>query len=118
VDEIAITGLRAFGRHGVLAEEQRDGQTFTIDLRLSLDLTTAAATDDLAETVHYGELAEAVAEAVATTRFALIEALAGHLADLALRHARVQAVEVTVHKPQAPIPLDLDEVAVTLRRAR
>jgi dihydroneopterin aldolase len=118
-DRIEINGLRVFGRHGVLPHEQELGQVFVIDLVLELDLSSAAASDDLADTVHYGEVAEQVAEAVRETRFDLIEALAGHLAALVLgRHERVASVEVTVRKPDAPIPLDLDGVAIVLRRSR
>jgi 7,8-dihydroneopterin aldolase/epimerase/oxygenase len=118
MDAIAITGLRAYGTHGVLPHERDLGQVFVVDLRLGLDLGPAAASDDLGDTVHYGHLAERVAEAVRTTRFDLIEALAGHLAELVLADPRVAEVEVTVRKPHAPIPEDLSEVAVTLRRAR
>jgi dihydroneopterin aldolase len=118
VDRIELTGLRAFGHHGVLEHEQRDGQTFVVDLTLELDLSAAAVTDDLAATVHYGELAEQVVRAVETTRFDLIEALAGHLAELVLTDARIAAVTVRVAKPQAPIPVPFNGVAVVLRRTR
>jgi 7,8-dihydroneopterin aldolase/epimerase/oxygenase len=117
-DRIEIRGLRVFGHHGVLASEQRDGQTFVLDVVLEVDLAAAARSDDLADTVHYGEMAERLAHEVATTRYDLIEALAGHLADVALGDERVHAVEVRVGKPQAPIDADLDEVAVTIRRGR
>lgn len=118
MDAIEIRGLRVFGRHGVLPHEQRDGQTFVVDLTLEADLTAAAASDDLADTVHYGELAERIAHEVATTRFDLIERLAGHLLDLALVDPRVRAAEVRIAKPDAPVAADLDEVAVRLRRTR
>ncbi|MBA2575754.1 MAG: dihydroneopterin aldolase [Euzebyaceae bacterium] len=118
MDRIEIRGLRAFGRHGVTEAERREGQTFVVDLVLELDLGPAARSDDLGDTVHYGDLAQRVATAVRETRFDLIEALAGHLSELALDDPRVEAVEVRVGKPQAPIAEDLDHVAVVLRRAR
>lgn len=118
MDRIEITGLEAFGHHGVLPREQAEGQTFVVDLALELDLEPAAASDDLAATVHYGELAERVAGAVAETRFDLIEALAGHLVGLALSDPRVSAVTVRVGKPQAPVDAVFTDVAVVLRRAR
>ncbi|MGM0818902.1 MAG: dihydroneopterin aldolase [Actinomycetota bacterium] len=116
-DRIEIRGLRAFGRHGVLASEQTRGQEFVVDVWLDVDLATAAATDDLAETVDYGTLADDLAEAVAATRFDLIEALAGHLAERCLAEARVEGVRVRVAKPDAPVRVALDEVAVELERS-
>lgn len=118
VDRIEIRGLRVFGRHGVLEEERREGQPFVVDMTLELDLSRAAATDALVDTVDYGALARRLAEAVGRTRFELIEALAGHLADLALTDSRVRAVEVRVAKPRAPVTVQLDEVAVVVRRSR
>lgn len=118
VDRIEITGLQAFGHHGVLEREQEEGQTFVVDLTIELDLGPAATTDDLTRTVHYGELAQRVVTAVAETRFDLIEALAGHLAALALADARVDAVTVRVGKPQAPVDAVFTDVGVVLRRTR
>ncbi|MGO1506785.1 MAG: dihydroneopterin aldolase [Microbacteriaceae bacterium] len=118
MDEIALTGLTVFGRHGVFEHERENGQEFTIDLRLRLDLADAAASDDVTDTVHYGELAEQVAAAVAGEPVDLIETLAQRIADVALADRRVEQVEVTVHKPHAPIPLKFADVAVTIRRTR
>jgi dihydroneopterin aldolase len=117
-DEIRLTGLTVFGRHGVFAHEREDGQDFTIDLRLRVDLADAAASDDVTDTVHYGELAEKVAAVVAGEPVNLIEKLAQRIADAALEDERVQEVEVTVHKPHAPIPLTFTDVSVSIRRAR
>ena len=118
MDRIEIRGLRARGRHGVFEEERRYGQTFVVDLTLERDLSAPAGSDELGDTVDYGTLAQRVAEAVETTRFDLIEALAGHLADLALEDPSVDAVEVRVAKPEAPVTVSVDEVAVVLRRTR
>jgi len=117
-DRIELRGLRAFGRHGVLPHEQELGQTFLVDVVLEADLSAAARSDALADTVDYGKLGAAVVDAVAGTRFDLLEALAGHLADLVLADDRVGAVTVTVHKPMAPMGVLFDDVAVTVRRAR
>lgn len=117
-DRIALTGLRVFGRHGVFEHEKRDGQEFAIDITAWLDLTRAAATDDLRHTLDYGELAKRAAAVVAGDPYDLIEAVAGKIADEVMLDSRVNAVEVTVHKPSAPIPLTFDDVAVTLRRER
>ncbi|MEI3848812.1 MULTISPECIES: dihydroneopterin aldolase [Microbacterium] len=118
LDEIVLTGLTVFGRHGVYDHERADGQEFTIDLRLRLSLREAAASDDVADTVHYGELAERVAAVVAGEPVDLIETLAARIANVALADPRVRSAQVTVHKPHAPIPLSFQDVAVTITRGR
>ena len=117
-DVIELHGLEVFAYHGVFEHEQAEGQTFVIDLALELDLSEAAATDDLAATVNYGLLAHEIANATRATRFQLIEALAVHLCDVVLAHDLVDAVTVKVGKPQAPIDETFGTVAVTLRRER
>ncbi|WP_305787473.1 dihydroneopterin aldolase [Symbioplanes lichenis] len=117
-DRIQLRGLRVRGHHGVFDFERRDGQEFVIDVELELDLGRAAATDDVADTVHYGELAGRLAEVVAGEPVNLIETLADRLAAVCLADARVTAATVTVHKPQAPIPHEFADVAVTIRRSR
>lgn len=117
-DEIRLTGLTVFGRHGVFAHERENGQEFTIDLRLRLELADAAASDDVVDTVHYGELAEQVAAVVAGEPVNLIETLAQRIADVVLADPRVQQVVVTVHKPHAPIALTFSDVSVTITRSR
>ena len=116
MDRITLTGLRVRGHHGVLPEERRDGQDFVVDVVLHLDVRDAARTDDVASTVHYGQLAEELAADVAGQPVDLLEALATRLAERCLARERVQQVEVTVHKPQAPIAAALDDVSVTVTR--
>lgn len=118
LDRILLTGLRARGHHGVYAHEKRDGQPFVIDLVVHLDLARAAGSDDVADTVHYGELAAAVVAAVERDPVDLIETVAERIAAVALAHAAVQRVEVTVHKPEAPIAVPVADVAVTIVRSR
>jgi dihydroneopterin aldolase len=117
-DRISLRGLRVRGHHGVFDFERRDGQDFVVDVELELDLAKAAASDDVTDTVHYGELAGRLAEVIAGEPVNLIETLAERLAGVCLADARVTAATVTVHKPQAPIPLEFTDVAVTVRRAR
>jgi dihydroneopterin aldolase len=117
-DEITLTGIRATGYHGVYEQERRDGQEFIADVVLGLSLRAAAASDDVADTVHYGELAESVAQILAGDPVDLLETLAQRIADAVLSHAIVEHVTVTVHKPQAPIPVPFGDVAVTIRRSR
>jgi dihydroneopterin aldolase len=85
---------------------------------LELDTSTAAASDDVNDTIHYGELAQGLAQVVAGEPVNLLETLCARLADVALGFARVEAATVTVHKPQAPIPLSFADVSVTVRRER
>ncbi len=118
MDRVTLRGLSVRGRHGVFAHERRDGQTFVIDLALGLDTAPAAADDDLDKTVHYGELAEQVAAVVSGEPVNLIETLAQRIADTCLGYDRVCEVEVTVHKPGAPITVPFDDVTVTITRRR
>ena len=117
-DHIELRGLRVRGHHGVYEHERRDGQDFVVDVTVWLDLGPAAASDDLARTLNYGELAQRAAAIVAGPPADLIETVAVRIADDVLTDRRVQAVEVTLHKPQAPIPLDFADVAVVLHRTR
>lgn len=118
LDQIELTGVRAFGRHGVLAEERSRGQEFVVDVVLHLDTTRAAAGDELARTVDYGELAVAVADAVRRDPVDLIETLAARIAGVCLAAGPVRAADVTVHKPSAPISESFGDVAVAIRRVR
>lgn len=117
-DRIVLTGIRATGFHGVYADERRDGQLFIADVTLELSLADAARSDDVADTVHYGELAEAVAAVLAGDPVDLLESVAQRVADAALAYDRVDAVEVTIHKPQAPITVPFGDVTVAIRRER
>lgn len=116
MDVIALTGLRVFGRHGVLPEERRDGQDFVVDVELSVDTRPAAASDDLADTVDYARLADRLATVVAGEPVDLIETLASRLAEVCLEDDRVISVRLTVRKPGAPIPHAFADVAVTVVR--
>jgi len=118
VDEITITGIRAYGYHGVYPDEKRDGQEFVVDVQLLLSTARAAETDDVADTVHYGELAESIAAVVAGDPVDLIETLANRIAQVVLAHDLVQMTRVTVHKPSAPIAVPFADVAVTVNRSR
>jgi len=117
-DRIELRGLLVRGHHGVFEHERRDGQEFVVDLTVWMDLAPAAASDDLADTLHYGELAERAAAIVGGEPCNLIETVAARVAETVMKDARVIVVEVTLHKPQAPIPLDFADVAVVARRSR
>jgi dihydroneopterin aldolase len=118
LDTITLTGLRAFGRHGVFDFERENGQEFVIDLALGVSTLRAAQTDDVADTVHYGELAEKVAAIVGGEPVDLIETLAHRIANAVMQDERVAFLAVTVHKPHAPIPAQFQDVAVTVHATR
>jgi dihydroneopterin aldolase/2-amino-4-hydroxy-6-hydroxymethyldihydropteridine diphosphokinase len=110
--EIRLRGLRLRGFHGVFAHERRDGQDFVIDATLEI---TDPPRDELALTADYGDLAERLAAVVTGEPVDLIETLAQRLLAVCSSIAGVHRAEVTVHKPQAPIPLAFDDVSVTVR---
>lgn len=117
-DRIELRGLRGHGRHGVYPQERATGQPFVVDVVLTLDLEPAGRSDDVAHTVHYGELAGRVMAIVEGEPVALIETVATRIADMCLADRRVETVEVTVHKPEAPVGVPFDDVAVTVVRTR
>ncbi|MDQ0771068.1 dihydroneopterin aldolase [Pseudarthrobacter defluvii] len=118
MDRITLTGVTAVGHHGVFDFERREGQPFVVDAVLCLDFTEAAQSDDVRDTAHYGEVARRITEWISGEPLNLIEALAVRIADSLLAEFKLQAVEITVHKPQAPIEVPFGDVAVTVRRER
>ena len=117
-DRIVLTGLRLFSRHGVFDFERADGQEFVVDITVWMDLDAAARTDDLADTMDYGALAHRAAAIVGGRPCKLIETVAAAVAEDVMTDQRVHAVEVTIHKPSAPIELAFADVAVVARRSR
>lgn len=114
---VRIRGLEAFGHHGVLDAERELGQRFVVDLDVELRETLASRTDELIDTVDYASLADAVCALVSGPPVALLERLAGMIADLALEEPWARAVTVTVRKPHVALRPTVTETAVTLRRA-
>lgn len=117
-DRISLEGLRVFARHGVREHERRDGQEFIIDAVLRLDTRAAAADDDLSLTVDYGAVADRLVRLAGGPPVRLIETLAQRLADGCLSEPGVEEVEITVHKPHAPLSHRFSDVAVAIRRKR
>ncbi|MDN6372986.1 MAG: dihydroneopterin aldolase, partial [Brevibacterium aurantiacum] len=115
-DRIELRGLTVRGNHGVFDFEKREGQDFVIDVTLHTSVSRAAASDDIVDTIHYGELAEDVAHIVEDNTFDLIETLGSTIADHCLTLA--EYVEVVVHKPGAPIERSFNDVSVTVNRSR
>jgi dihydroneopterin aldolase len=122
-DRITLTGVEALGYHGVLTSERENGQPFIVDVVLHAEIREAGRTDDLARTVDYSEVADVIVAAITGEPLNLIEALAQRIAEsiFALESAtrtNVSLVEVTVHKPQAPINVPFSDVSVTIVRVR
>lgn len=117
-DEIHITGIRGHGHHGVLDFERRDGQDFIVDVILEIDIARAAASDDLAQTANYADVAAAVHAEIVGDPVDLIETLAERIAAACLAFAGCRRVTVTVHKPHAPIPVPFDDVMIRITRGR
>ena len=118
LDRISLSGLRAYGYHGVLPAEGEQGQEFIADAVLWLDTSAAAAADDLSRTVDYGALAGRLAEIISGEPVALIETLAQRLATACLADGRVSHAEITVHKPDAPVGVPVRDISLTIRRSR
>lgn len=117
-DRVKLTGLAVRGHHGVFEHERSDGQEFLVDITVWLDHRPATESDDLDDTLDYGKLAQRAAGIVAGPPRNLIETVAAEIAGDVMTDERAAAVEVTVHKPSAPIPLQFADVAVTARRSR
>jgi len=118
-DRIEIRDLRVLGVHGVLPEERERAQPLSVDLVAWVDMAAAQQSDDLADTVDYGALAQLAADVVGQRSFQLLEALAGRLADaLLVVDPRLTAVAVTVRKLRPPLPLDVASTGVRVYRER
>ena len=118
-DSIFIIGLALHAYHGVMQHEAKVGQTFKLDLVLTIDLAAAARSDKLAHTVSYDQVVETASRAFCARRYRLVEAAAGAVADAVLdQFPQVTAVRVTVHKPHAPIAATFDDVGVAIERSR
>jgi len=117
-DRITVHGLTGHGFHGVYPAEREHGQTFRVDAVLELDTAPAAATDDLSKTVNYAELSQRLHALLVGEPVDLLETLAQRLADLSLEYPRVDAGEITVHKPNADLGVPADDVTLSIRRER
>lgn len=118
-DKIIISGLEVFANHGVYPEETALGQKFIVSATLFASLRRAGETDDLGESIHYGEVCHEIDGYLRSHTFKLIEAAAEHLADELLhKHPELLAVRLTIEKPWAPIGLPLKSVGVEIERTR
>ena len=119
MDKMILTGIEIFGRHGCSIEEQRLGQIFVVDVELNLDLAKAGVTDKISDTVDYPQILFTVEKIVSGTPRKLIETVAEEIADTLLKNfAQVESLKVTVHKPNAPLPIKYADAAVEIMRGR
>ncbi|PWG63609.1 2-amino-4-hydroxy-6-hydroxymethyldihydropteridine diphosphokinase [Bifidobacterium callitrichidarum] len=118
MDTIRLTGVRANGTHGVLDFEHERAQPFVVDATLYLDLSAAGRTDALTDTVDYGRAAKEIVAVIEGEHVDLIERMAQLIADRLLAIDPIAKVDVTVHKPHAPITVPFDDVAVSITRER
>ncbi len=118
-DRVFVAGLALHAYHGVMQHEAKVGQTFKLDLTVELDLTEASRSDKLAHTVDYDRVVAVASRAFCAKRYRLVEAAAGAVAAAVLEHfPKVISVDVTVHKPHAPIAATFADVGVSVWRAR
>ncbi len=113
-DQLRLTGIRIEAAHGVYPHEKRSPQPFLIDVTASL--RPRSPSDDLATTVDYAVLAAAIATIATENSVYLIETLAEKVATTCLANELVAEVEVTVHKPEAPLPVPVADVSFTITR--
>ncbi len=118
MDTIHVTGIRAYGYTGYLAEEQVLGQWFEVDLSIDTDLADAGRSDDIEDTLDYRRAIDVVKRHIHKDRFALVEKLATAIADDILALDRVQRVRVQLSKPAAPIPDFGGRITIDLTRSR
>jgi dihydroneopterin aldolase len=116
-DQIRVNGIKALGYHGVLPHEAIEGQEFSVDLLVTLDLRAASLSDDLTETINYADLAQIAHDNIVGERVQLIERLAGRIAEeISATYSQITSVSVTVHKPHAPVDVSFEDISVTITR--
>lgn len=116
MDEITINGIYGFGHHGLFESEKRDGQEFIVDVKIHADLSQAGKCDEIESTIDYGAVASRVKELIETDSFNLIERLAEVIAERLKMEFQISKIEVTVHKPAAPVDVRVTDISVTIRR--
>lgn len=116
LDQIAVEGIRVTGHHGVLTTERETGQVFMADVVAHVSTRAAAGKDALAYTVNYSDIADRVAEVLAGDPADLLETVAAAVARVVLEMEGVQCVDVVIHKPQAPLHVEFQDVTLRIRR--
>jgi dihydroneopterin aldolase len=118
-DQIILTGIHGYGYHGLFETERLNGQDFYVDLTLQLDLSSAANSDSINDTVNYAEITELTHNEITSEPVNLIEKLAYRIAERILEgNLKVVSVTVTVHKPQAPVGIKVEDISVVVKKSR
>jgi len=116
-DQIRVNGIKAIGYHGVLPHEAIEGQEFSVDLLVTLDLRAVSLSDDLTQTINYANLAQIAHDNIIGERVQLIERLAGRIAEeISSSYSQITSVSVTVRKPHAPVDVNFEDISVTITR--
>ncbi|GFR52890.1 hypothetical protein Agub_g15523 [Astrephomene gubernaculifera] len=113
-DWIHLNGMRFHGRHGVLTEETRLGQTFVVDVRLQVDTERAGVSDELEDTVNYAAVYGSIRGVVEGPPCKLLEAVAHRACNLVLAdHAAVREMVLSIRKLSIPgVPSLVDSVVL------
>jgi dihydroneopterin aldolase len=115
---IEVTGLSLYTHLGVTEAEREVGQRLVIDLRLEVGECDAIVTDRVEDTIDYAEVCEAVALAAQQRSYRTLERLCAAVAERLVEHFGAESVWIKIAKPEPPIPLPVEEVAVELWRER
>ena len=117
MDKIHIKNLEVFARHGVFPEENALGQKFVVSAVLYTSTREAGRADDLAKSIHYGEVSRFITEFMEQNTFQLLETAAERLAEeLLLNTERLEKIRLEIKKPWAPVGLPLETVSVEIER--
>jgi dihydroneopterin aldolase len=118
VDVIHLSGVEVFAHHGVFPEERLNGQKFVVDLDVEFDASSAAVSDDVADTINYAELAQLVHDEVAGAPANLLESVGLRVLRRVFEFPEATHAIVTIHKPEAPMPVAVSGVSITMARSR
>jgi dihydroneopterin aldolase len=117
-DKISITGIKAFGFHGVLDHERKNGQDFIADIEFTYKTDKATKTDDIKFAIDYGLVAQLVKSLIEGKPQNLIEKLADDIAKTLLKSFKIDAVKVVLHKPHAPVDMKFSDISVSVERKK
>jgi len=118
-DKIKVTGIEGLGYHGLYDSEREIGQPFVVDVVLKLDLEKAGKTDEIQYTVDYNDIAQLIYNEIVGPPMKLLETMAEKICQkIFAAYSPIEEIEVTVHKPRAPISVPFGDVSITIKRER
>ena len=108
MDQIKIENLKVFAYHGVYESEREKGQNFFVNATLYTDLTDASREDDVEYTTDYASVCQTIKDEMTLKTYSLIETAAERVAQsILVNFPKIDAVDIEVKKPQAPVPSSL-----------